>query len=337
MMEDERNVPLMVISENVYARNNSSSSNSDDDTKESSESSLESTPPLSSLVSQEDTITLPPIFETPFRPDLIHKAYVHLDSHSYQPQGRYPMAGMNVVADTNDPPTGRGVARIARAEGGGGGRRGQGAEVASTRGGRQAHPPTSEKQIHKKLNKKENKLAFCSAIAATASADMIISRGHRISEYLEAHSDILPIVVDDSVSGCATAYEITKLLDALCLTDDMDRLARRKARSGRSSLRGRSKKTGKSVLFVTHDSDSRIHKAVGALPGIDAKSTSQISVLDLAPGGSPARLTIFTKSAISQLSQMIKSTHLDILKMSEDGKDESSTTTAPVQEEAGAQ
>ena len=56
--------------------------------------------------------------------------------------------------------------------GGGGGRQGQAGEVASIRGGRQAHPPiVVNKVIYKKLNKKENKLALCSAIAATASKE----------------------------------------------------------------------------------------------------------------------------------------------------------------------
>ena len=117
---------------------------------------------------KDGEIELPVIFSTPFRRELIHKACTNLTSHKFQPQGRHPSAGQDVVADSNDPPTGQGVSRVARAQGGGGGRQGQGAEVASTRGGRQAHPPIVGKVIYKKLNKKENKLALCSAIAATA-------------------------------------------------------------------------------------------------------------------------------------------------------------------------
>ena len=112
------------------------------------------------------------MFSTPFRREFIHKAYTNLNSHKFQPQGRHPTAGMDVVADSNDPPTGQGVSRVARCK-----RRGRrktrpsSAEVASTRGGRQAHPPIVEKVIYKKLNKKENKLALCSAIAGTASKE----------------------------------------------------------------------------------------------------------------------------------------------------------------------
>lgn len=115
---------------------------------------------------KEEEIELPLVFSTPFRRELIHKAFTNLNSHKFQPQGRHPTAGQDVVADSNDPPTGQGVSRVARMSGGGGGRQGQGGEVASTRGGRQAHPPIVEKVIYKKLNKKENRLALCSAIAA---------------------------------------------------------------------------------------------------------------------------------------------------------------------------
>ena len=36
---------------------------------------------------------LPVVFDTPYRPEVIHKVYVNVLSHSYQRQGRYPAAG----------------------------------------------------------------------------------------------------------------------------------------------------------------------------------------------------------------------------------------------------
>ena len=250
-------------------------------------------------------ISLPFVFETPYRPDLIHKAFVHLASHSFQPQGRHPTAGMDVVADSNDPPTGRGVSRVARAAGGGGGRQGQGAEVASTRGGRQAHPPTAEKRIYKKLNKKENRLALCSAIAATASNDIVASRGHLINDDV-----VLPFVISDKVTTCQTAAGAVAILEEMDIYQDVQRLHARKARSGKSSLRGRSKKVGKSVLFIVHDTCDLEH-AVGALPGVDVRKVSDLSVLDLAPGSDPARLVVYTESALDQIAK-INSVHLSV-------------------------
>ena len=255
---------------------------------------------------KEGEIELPLIFSTPFRRELIHKAYTNLTSHKFQPQGRHPSAGQDVVADSNDPPTGQGVSRVARATGGGGGRQGQGAEVASTRGGRQAHPPIVEKVIYKKLNKKENKLALCSAIAATSSKDLIKSRGHKI-EGIES----FPIIVTDDIESINKTSEISKVLESLKLSQDIQRLQSRKPRSGQSRLRGRSKKVGKSVLFVTKNSEN-ISKAIGALPGVEVKNVKDLSVLDLAPGSDPIRLTVYSKSAIEEIGK-IKSTHLELM------------------------
>jgi large subunit ribosomal protein L4e len=251
-------------------------------------------------------VELPIIFSTPYRKELIHKAFTNLTSHKFQKQGRKPMAGMDVVADSNDPPTGQGVSRVARMQGGGGARQGQGAEVASTRGGRQAHPPIVEKVIYKKLNKKENKLALCSAIAATASKDLVESRGHKI-EGIES----FPIIVSDDIESVSKTSEITKIMDSLKLSQDVKRLETRKPRSGQSRLRGRTKKVGKSVLFVTADS-TNLSKAIGALPGVEVKSVKELSVLDLAPGSDPIRLTVYSKSAIEEIAK-IKSTHLQVI------------------------
>jgi large subunit ribosomal protein L4e len=255
---------------------------------------------------KEGEIELPLIFSTPFRRELIHKAWTNITSHKFQPQGRHPSAGQDVVADSNDPPTGQGVSRVARAKGGGGGRQGQGAEVASTRGGRQAHPPIVAKVIYKKLNKKENKLALCSAIAATASKELVELRGHKIQGI-----ETFPIIVSDDIESISKANDILKILDSLKLTQDVTRLETRKSRSGQSRLRGRSKKVGKSILFVTKDA-SNLSKAIGSLPGVEVRKVTDLSILDLAPGAHPIRLTVYSKSAIEEIAK-IKSTHIELM------------------------
>ena len=256
--------------------------------------------------SKDSEIELPLVFSTPFRDELIHKAFTNLNSHKFQPQGRHPTAGMDVVARSNDPPTGQHQSRVAKMKGGGGGRQGQAGGVASVRGGRQAHPPIVDKVIHKKLNKKENKLALCSAIAATASKELVVSRGHRVDDI-----ESFPIVVSDDIESISKATEITKILESLKLIKDVNRLETRKPRTGKSSLRGRSKKVGKSVLFVTKDS-SNIIKACGGLPGVEARAVKDLSVLDLAPGSDPIRLTVYSKAAIEEIAK-IKSTHLEVM------------------------
>lgn len=264
------------------------------------------TPILSTDGTKIDEMELPLIFETPFRQDLIHKAFTNLTSHKFQRQGRKPNAGMDVVADSNDPPTGQGVSRVARMSGGGGGRQGQGAEVASTRGGRQAHPPIVQKVIYKKLNKKENKLALCSAIAATASKQLVKMRGHIVDDV-----ESFPIILSDDIEAVSKTSDMIAILKNLKLLSDIQRLKNRKPRSGQSRLRGRSKKTGRSVLFVAVDS-TNLKQAVGALPGVQVRDVKDLSVLDLAPGSDPIRLTAYSQSAVKALG-MIESTHLKVM------------------------
>ena len=254
----------------------------------------------------EGDVELPIVFYTDFRKDLIHKAFTNLNSHKFQPQGRHPTAGMDVVARSNDPPTGQGTSRIAKMRGGGGGRQGEAGGVASVRGGRQAHPPIVKKIIYKKLNKKENKLALCSAISATKLKEVIESRGHKIGKL-----NTFPIIVHDDIESIMKTKDMIKILDSLNLSQDVERLSRRKARTGKSSLRGRGTKIGKSVLFVVTKSD-KLSKACKGIPGIDVKLVNELSVLDLAPGGVPIRLTVYSKSTINELAK-IKSPHLELM------------------------
>ena len=255
---------------------------------------------------KDSDIDLPNVFETEVNRTLIHRAYINLESHGFQKHSTHPTAGQDVVADSNDPPTGRGIARIARMKGGGGGRQGQAGEVAGTRGGRQAHRPYANKVIYKKINKKENKLALCSAIAATASKELIQSRGHKI-EGIQS----FPIIVEDEIENIANTSKMVNVIDNLNISQDVERLAKRKKRTGKVALRGRTSKIGKSVLFVVSNSE-KISKACSGIPGVDACSTKNLSVLNLAPGGSLIRLTVFSKKAIEEIAQ-IKSTHLELM------------------------
>lgn len=261
---------------------------------------------LSTNGSKEGEVELPIIFSTPFRRDLIHRVYTNLNTHQFQRQGRHPTAGMDNSADSLNPPTGHGQARIARMKGGGGGRQGEAGEVASTRGGRQAHPPNVDKVIHKKINKKEKKLALCSAIAATASKKLVESRGHRV-EKIES----FPIIVSNEIESISNAKDMAKLLDALNLSQDIDRLKSRKARTGKSALRGRRKKVGRSILFVTKSS-KELEKASGSFLGVEVRNVKDLSVLDLAPGSDPIRLTVYSKDALDEISK-IKSPHLELM------------------------
>src|ERR671922_431872 len=167
-------------------------------------------------------VELPEIFETPYRPEVIHKVYVNLLSHTYQRQGRYPAAGEIVSAESRN--TGLGIARLARARGEGFQRAGQAAGVAGVRHGRVAHPPESWKNIYKKINYKEKQLGLCSAIAATARKELVQQRGHKMSDDIK-----LPLVISDDIESILKTKDLKNALVRLGLGEDIVRasLARR--------------------------------------------------------------------------------------------------------------
>jgi large subunit ribosomal protein L4e len=242
-----------------------------------------------------DDLVLPPIFDTPYRPDIIKKVYVNLQSLRYQPQGRYPAAGEMVSAESRN--TGLGIARIARARGEGFPRAGQAAGVAGVRHGRVAHPPVSWKIIAKKVNKKEKLLGFCSAIAATANKEIINRRGHRTGEISN-----FPLVVTNEIEKIVKTSDLKKSLNSLGLQDDLGRSQTiKRIPSGKSRMRGRSKRTALSSIIVV-STGSSICKLRHSLPGVEVKSIEELSVLDLAPGANPIRLTIYSKNAIEKLA-----------------------------------
>ena len=105
--------------------------------------------------------------------------------------------------------------------------------------------------------------------------------------------------------------EVLKILDSLNLMEDVDRLKSRRVRTGKSALRGRGKKIGKSILFVVSNS-KKLSSACGSIPGVDVQASKNLSVLDLAPGGVPIRLVVYSKSALQEIEK-IKSPHLELL------------------------
>lgn len=244
--------------------------------------------------SNKNTITLPEVFETPYRPEVIQKVYNNLNSYTFQRQGRYPAAGQMVSAESRN--TGLGIARIARARGEGFPRAGQAAGVASVRHGRLAHPPVSWKNIYKKINKKEKLLALCSAIAATTNSELIKRRGHKIKDEIQ-----LPIVVSNEIESIVKSKDLEKILLNLGLEEDLKRTFIRRNKSfHKNSINRRS---ALSVLILVGN-DEKIGRLSNSLPGITVKSVKSVSVLDLAPGSKPVRLTIFSENAIQQLNNL---------------------------------
>ena len=110
----------------------------------------------------KSSATLPSAFEEPVRLDLIRRAVRAARANRRQAYGASKGAGFR--HSVSWPGKGRGMARTPRKNGGGG----RGAEAPNTVGGRRAHPPKVEKEWDLKINSKEKKKAFRSALAATS-------------------------------------------------------------------------------------------------------------------------------------------------------------------------
>lgn len=245
-----------------------------------------------------ETVDLPQVFSYPYRPEVIKKAYVNLDTHHYQKQGRYPAAGEMVSAESRN--TGLGIARLARAKGEGFSRAGQAAGVGGVRKGRLNHPPESWKVIYKKLNKKEKTVGLCSAISCTSIKELVEKRGHIVTEL-----NSFPMIVTDDLESIKKTKDLMSVLKDLGIGDDIARVERSiKRRSGKAKQRGRPNRIGKSALIVVGGDDCSLLKLDGSIPGITVKSVNDLSVLDLAPGAKPIRLTMYSKRSLEKLNEL---------------------------------
>jgi large subunit ribosomal protein L4e len=236
----------------------------------------------------KEKIDLPKIFDTPYRPDIIKKSFEVIRSNQRQPYGSDPLAGTrHAVASVGK---GRGMSRVPRLS------QGQAAALAPcVVGGRRAHPPKVERNWKEKMNKQENQLARNSALAATADTEVVKKRGHRFDEKIT-----LPIVVDDDFEKIKKTKEVIEVLQKIGIYSDVLRSANGKhVRAGKGKMRGRRYRTPKSLLIVS--TKETIEKSSDNLSGVDIAKPHQLNIEHLAPGGIAGRLTIFTKSALTQV------------------------------------
>lgn len=240
------------------------------------------------------TITLPPVFSTPFRPDLIKRAVLAQQTHTLQPYGPSPLAGMKTSAKSFG--TGLGIARVPRVKGRGSPSSSRGARAPFTVGGRAGHPPTPAKKLKEKINRTERRLAINSAIAATTSSILVIARGHAVMEAVN-----LPIIVESQMETLSTTRDVATALQRLGAWLDVQRAKDgKKIRAGKGKRRGRKYKRPKGPLLVINE-DRGIIRGGANLPGLDVIRVAKLNAKVLAPGTVPGRFTIWTESAIKAL------------------------------------
>jgi large subunit ribosomal protein L4e len=241
------------------------------------------------------TVSLPSVFNTPIREDVIARAFVALDSHRRQVQGRDPLAGERTTAETNNPPTGRGISRIPRVKGDRYSKGGMAGGVASVVWGRRPFPRKSEKVIRKEINRKERRLALASAIAATSDKNLVSRRNHSFSAEL-------PLVVSDDIESLSKVRDLKKFLAAIGSDKELERVSRRSRKT--SSSYSRIARSGVGPLFVVGNANT-LKPALKSTNGISVVKVSELSVLDLAPGSIPGRLTIWSKNALTNMPKTL--------------------------------
>ncbi|MGC8982608.1 MAG: 50S ribosomal protein L4 [Desulfurococcaceae archaeon] len=238
-----------------------------------------------------EEIELPALFYYPIRKDLISRAFLSAFTAMLQPKGRDPMAGKRTTARSWG--VGYGLARVPRLP------NGTVRFVPSARKGRLAFPPTPDRRIHEEVNKNERIAAIVSALAATSRVDLVRERGHVFSV------DKLPVIVVDEVETTyARTSELREFLNKIGVWPDIERSHDRvRIRAGKGKMRGRRYVEPRSVLFVLSSYSVPLAKAARNLPGVDVATPDNLSILHLAPGGVPGRLTVFSRSALDRVAK----------------------------------
>jgi large subunit ribosomal protein L4e len=234
-----------------------------------------------------ETIDLPAVFDEPVRTDLVRQAVTAAQANRRQDYGADEYAGMRTSGESFG--SGRGMAHVPRSEG-------TGVRVPNTVGGRTAHPPKTETDRTRTINDKERQAAVRSAIAATSDTELVADRGHQFD------ADELPIVLDDAFEDLEKTQEALETLEAVGLGADIERADDgRTVRAGQGKRRGRKYRRPSSVLVVT-SSASGPSRAARNLAGVDVATGREVNAEDLAPGGEPGRLTVFTESALAEVA-----------------------------------
>lgn len=246
---------------------------------------------------------MPVQFNEAYRPDLIKRAVLSLQSKSRQTYGSHPEAGKRHSAELSRRRRkyrgsyGHGISRVTRKILS---RRGTrfywvGAVSPGTVGGRRAHAPKSEKIWEQKINKKENQKAIRSAMAASLDKEIVQNRGHKLAaDY--------PFILNSDFENLDKTKDVSSALKKLDFEAELERSMVKKIRAGLGKLRGRKYQKKKGLLLVVGE-DCPLLKSARNIPGIDAVKVEQLNAELLAPGAQPGRITIFTENAIKILEE----------------------------------
>lgn len=243
------------------------------------------------------TVELPKVFGVPIRSELVAAVQSRVKQNSRQPYAVDPLAGMRHSAHSWG--TGRALARVPRVSGGGTRRAGQGAFANFCRKGRMASPTSVLRRWQRKTTKTTRRHVAAMAVAATASSQIVESRGHRISQLSQ-----IPLVVSEEISSLKRTKEAMSVLDNFSLTEEVERVKESKTlRRGQGKARNRRWVMRKGLLLV-YKEDNGVCRAFRNIPGVDLMQVDTLDILQLAPGGHLGRLVMWTEGAFERLREL---------------------------------
>ena len=171
------------------------------------------------------------------------------------------------------------------------------AEIPFAVGGRRAHPPKILSMQNKaRINKKEMKFAFESALSATANERIMERRYERIrGEKISG----LPFIVENKLTSLKTKEFLSSLKKILGEKLFDIAIKTKNIRSGKGKKRGRKYKSTAGALILLGKGE-KIKSQI-----VDFKTVDNVSVADLAKGGA-GRLVIYTEKAINVLKEKLE-------------------------------
>lgn len=134
------------------------------------------------------------------------------------------------------------------------------------------------------------------------------AHGHRVEQ-----AKALPLVID--MKDVTKTKEAVKILQSAGVYADVEASEQsRRKRSGKGGYRNR-RFVQKLGPLIVHAADDNVEKGFRVLPGVSMANVEKLNLLQLAPGGHPGRLIVWTLNAFKALDgvyQRKKGFHMPI-------------------------
>jgi large subunit ribosomal protein L4e len=245
-------------------------------------------------------IELPKNFSSRVRKDIVQKVFEAQKRE--QPYGVMPGAGAGYSASGISRKKrhewkvtyGKGISRIPRKimSRHGSSFNWVGATTTNTRGGRTAHPPRTEKNQFRKINKKELEVAMNSCFSASVNPTWL-EKTYKTKGFKGA------VVVGEDLLKSKTKELIEFLNNVFGELADYA-LKKKCRRSGKGKSRGRKYRTSAGLVLVIGNKEEMKRK------GIEVVKVGDLAINDLTLNGVPGRMIIYSEEAIKEIKEKWK-------------------------------